>query len=73
MVLVAVVALCTMENDLLHAGYLALALLFFRRRVDLRSRWAGGGVGFGFAMPCVAAAVPCEPLQQGWNEGNATG
>lgn len=30
------VALCTLENDVIHAGYLALALLFFRRRDELR-------------------------------------
>ena len=36
--LVAVVALCTLENDVIHAGYLALALLFFRRRDELRAR-----------------------------------
>eukprot|EP00887_Chlorella_sp_A99_P004668 scaffold4.g4668.t1 len=39
-VLVCVVALCTLEEDIVHAGYLALALLFFRRRVDLRTRRA---------------------------------
>ena len=33
----AVVALCTLENDVIHAGYLALALLFFRCRDALRS------------------------------------
>ena len=33
----AVVALCTQENDVIHAGYLALALLFFRRRDALRN------------------------------------
>lgn len=37
LVLVAVVALCTQENDVIHAGYLALALLFFRRRDSLRT------------------------------------
>ncbi len=37
LVLVAVVALCTQENDVIHAGYLALALLFFRRRDALRT------------------------------------
>lgn len=36
--LVCVVALCTLENDLLHAGYLALALAFFRSRIALRIR-----------------------------------
>ncbi|KAL6770350.1 hypothetical protein ACKKBG_A34605 [Auxenochlorella protothecoides x Auxenochlorella symbiontica] len=35
--LVAVVALCTLENDVIHAGYLALALLFFRQRIALRA------------------------------------
>ena len=37
LVLIAVVALCTLENDVIHAGYLALALLFFRRRDALRN------------------------------------
>ena len=37
LVLVAVVALCTQENDVVHAGYLALALLFFRRRDALQA------------------------------------
>jgi hypothetical protein len=36
--LVAVVALCTLDNDIIHAGYLALALFFFRSRVKLRVR-----------------------------------
>lgn len=36
--LVAVVALCTLDNDIIHAGYLALALFFFRSRVALRAR-----------------------------------
>ena len=34
----AVVALCAAENDITHAGYLATALLFFRRRLDLRTQ-----------------------------------
>ncbi len=37
-VLVAVVALCTVENDVIHAAYLAIALLLFRRRDTLRSK-----------------------------------
>jgi len=37
-VLVAVVALCTVENDVIHAAYLAIALLLFRRRDTLRHR-----------------------------------
>ena len=36
--LIAVVALCTMDNDIIHAGYLALALFFFRSRISLRSK-----------------------------------
>ena len=36
LLLVAVVALCTVENDVIHAAYLALALLLFRRRDALR-------------------------------------
>lgn len=36
-VLVAVVALCTLENDVIHAAYLAIALLLFRRRDVLRA------------------------------------
>ena len=35
-VLIAVVALCTVENDVIHAAYLAIALLLFRRRDTLR-------------------------------------
>ena len=35
-VLITVVALCALENDVIHAGYLALALLLFRRRETLR-------------------------------------
>ena len=35
--LVAVVALCTLENDVIHAAYLAIALLLFRRRDVLRT------------------------------------
>lgn len=35
-VLIAVVVLCTVENDVIHAAYLAIALLLFRRRDALR-------------------------------------
>ena len=35
-VLIAVVVLCTVENDVIHAAYLAIALLLFRRRDTLR-------------------------------------
>lgn len=37
-VLTAVVALCTAENDVIHAAYLAIALLLFRRRDALQSQ-----------------------------------
>lgn len=37
MVLIAVVGLCTLENDVIHAAYLAIALLLFRRRDTLRT------------------------------------
>lgn len=36
-VLILVVALCTVETDIIHAIYLALALLLFRRRDDVRT------------------------------------
>lgn len=36
--LIAVVALCTLDNDIIHAGYLALALFFFRSRLTLRAQ-----------------------------------
>lgn len=35
--LIAVVGLCTVENDVIHAAYLAIALLLFRRRDALRA------------------------------------
>ena len=37
MLLIAVVGLCTVENDVIHAAYLAIALLLFRRRDALRA------------------------------------
>lgn len=43
--LVAVVALCTIENDIIHAGYLACALFFFRGRIELRTRRNRWGAG----------------------------
>lgn len=36
-VLILVVALCTVETDIIHAIYLALALLLFRRRDDVQA------------------------------------
>jgi hypothetical protein len=37
MVLVAVVALCSLQRDIIHAGYLAIALLLFRKRLESRA------------------------------------
>ena len=37
-VLVAVVALCALDNDIIHAAYLAIALLLFRQRDQLREQ-----------------------------------
>ena len=34
-------ALCTVENDVIHAAYLAIALLLFRRRDALRTERQG--------------------------------
>lgn len=36
--LIAVVLVCVMENDIIHAGYLAIALFFFRSRLTLRAK-----------------------------------
>lgn len=38
-----VVALCAMQRDLVHACYLALALLLFRKRTDIRRAAAAAG------------------------------
>lgn len=35
-VLVSVIALCSIDNDIIHAGYLGIALLYFRSRIRLR-------------------------------------
>lgn len=43
MLQVCVVALCTMQRDLVHACYLALALLLFRKRTDIRRAAAAAG------------------------------
>ncbi|KAK9858804.1 hypothetical protein WJX84_000839, partial [Apatococcus fuscideae] len=37
-VLVAVVGLCALDNDIIHAAYLAIALLLFRQRDQLREQ-----------------------------------
>ena len=66
-VLVAVIALCTLENDVIHAGYLALALYFFRHRESLRSpalfRWLPL---YNFAVMLISLAYQA-PLQNLWH------
>ena len=48
-VLVLVVALCTLETDIIHAVYLALALLLFRQRDVVRN--VGNGM-FVWLVAC---------------------
>ena len=66
-VLVAVIALCTLENDVIHAGYLALALYFFRHRESLRTpalfRWLPL---YNFGVMLLSLAYQA-PLQQLWH------
>jgi hypothetical protein len=58
--LIAVVALCTLENDVIHAGYLALALLFFRRRDELRmQRNRCGNVSVAVCHPLRSRVLVC--------------
>ena len=66
-VLLAVIAVCAVENDLLHAGYLALALLFFRRRVALRSARNRGfawlpAYNFGVMAVALLYQAPLEEI-----------
>lgn len=65
-VLVAVVGLCAAQRDLVHAGYLALALLFFRKRQRLRVVAAAPPAAAGAATSGVAA-------QQGRGGGSWSG
>lgn len=67
--LVAVVALCTVENDVIHAAYLAIALLLFRRRDALRTerqalfRWLPL---YNFAVMAVTLAYQA-PFNAAWD------
>ena len=67
-VLVAVIALCTLENDVIHAGYLALALYFFRQRESLRTsalfRWLPL-YNFGVMLLSLAYQAPLQALWHG--------
>ncbi len=67
-VLVAVIALCTLENDVIHAGYLALALYFFRQRESLRTpalfRWLPL-YNFGVMLLSLAYQAPLQNLWHG--------
>lgn len=53
---VCVALLCTVQRDLLHAGYLAIVLLFFRQRTSLMTAPARAAGGGGAAL--AAAAGP---------------
>ena len=67
--LVAVVALCTLDNDIIHAGYLALALFFFRSRVALRARRNGLFMWlplYNFAVMAVVLAYQA-PFEDVWD------
>ena len=65
--LVAVVGLCTLENDVVHAAYLALALLLFRRRDALRLegnsliRWLPA-YNFGVMLLTLLYQAPLEAV-----------
>jgi len=67
-VLVAVIALCTLENDVIHAGYLALALYFFRHRESLCTpalfRWLPL-YNFGVMLLSLAYQAPLQNLWHG--------
>ena len=67
-VLVAVIALCTLENDVIHAGYLALALYFFRNRESLRTPalfWWLPLYNFGVMLLSLAYQAPLQQLWHG--------
>lgn len=55
--MIFVVALCCVQRDLIHAAYLALTLLLFRRREELRLRGNGLFVWMPLANVCVVAAM----------------
>lgn len=57
--LIAVVLVCVMENDIIHAGYLAIALFFFRSRLTLRNRRNSAFAilpGYNMAVMAIALA-----------------
>lgn len=67
-VLITVVALCALENDVIHAGYLALALLLFRRRETLRmerSRLFKWMAIYNFAVIVLTLAFQA-PFEDAW-------
>lgn len=51
--LISVLILCTLENDIVHAGYLAIVLLLFRLRIRMRRR----GRGLFWLLPAYNMAV----------------
>jgi piezo-type mechanosensitive ion channel component 1/2 len=68
-VLVSVVAMCGLEVDIIHAGYLAIALYFFRGRIRLRAArnrlffWLPL-YNFAVLFVCLAYNAPIEDI---WN------
>lgn len=65
--LVIVVTLCSLDNDIVHAGYLAIALFFFRARISLRSRknslfWWLPAYNFAVMMVALAYQAPFEDV-----------
>ena len=67
-VLITVVALCALENDVIHAGYLALALLLFRRRETLRverSKLFKWMAIYNFAVMALTLAFQA-PFEDAW-------
>ena len=53
-VLIAVIGLCALENDVIHAGYLALALYFFRYALH---------VDLSACTPKAHASLVCFPSE----------
>jgi hypothetical protein len=71
--MVVVVALCTVQRDLIHAGYLGLTLWLFRRRQELRHEGNKLFLWLPFANLCVIILIllfqaPWQELLGGWGE-----
>lgn len=55
---VAMVVLCSIQKDVVHAAYLAIALLFFRRRQQLQVP----GCRLYYFLPAFNYGVMCAML-----------